>query len=151
MKKLTIIYASYHHKNTKKVLEYVKSHYEGEVDLVDILVNKNPDLSESEYLVLASGIYYGTLHKRITEYIDHTDFSGKKVMIVYTCGIRFWDYASGIKRKLKAKNAEYLDSSYCIGYDTYGFLKKIGGMGKNRPNEKDCKKILSAIGEWVKN
>ena len=36
-----------------------------------------------------------------------------------------------------------------VGYDTYGFLKKIGGIAKGHPNEKDCYRVLNEIRKLI--
>lgn len=67
MSKVTLLYASVHHKNTKKVVDYIERNFGYEMDVIDITQNKYYDLSKSEYIIFASGIYYGTMHKSIIE------------------------------------------------------------------------------------
>lgn len=145
MKKIKLIYASVHHKNTKKVVDYLSKNFCGRIDVTDILEDKNHSIENYEYIIFASGIYFGKVHKSIREYIDNKDVAGKKVILLYTYGIRYKNYAAPIKKVLRRKNAKYLGSIYCRGYDTYGFLNRIGGIAKNHPNEKDFNKILSQL------
>ena len=78
------------------------------------------------------------------------DVSGKNVVLLYTCGIRVQDYAKKLKKILEQKGATVLGDCYCRGFDTYGFLAKIGGIAKNHPNEKDLEKIYSSIQQMCK-
>lgn len=151
MSRVTLLYASVHHKNTEKVVDYIEKNFGGEIDVLDITKNKYYNLPESEYVIFASGIYYGTMHKSIIEYINDTDLSGKKIILCYTCGIRYKDYANSIGIILNNKGADYVGSCYCRGYDTYGFLKIIGGIAKGHPNEKDCSMILNEIKNLIEN
>ncbi|VUW97687.1 flavodoxin [Streptococcus constellatus] len=149
MSKVTLLYASVHHKNTKKVVDYIERNFGYEMDVIDITQNKYYDLSKSEYIIFASGIYFGTMHKSIIEYINDTDLSGKKIILCYTCGIRYKDYVNSLGIKLNNKDAKYMGSCYCRGYDTYGFLKKIGGIAKGHPNEEDCYRVLNEIRKLI--
>lgn len=70
---------------------------------------------------------------------------GKKAIILYTCGMRYKDYAKSIAKQLIEQKAEYLGSCYCRGFDTYGALEKIGGIAKKHPNDKDCNRIFLSL------
>ena len=62
---------------------------------------------------------------------------GKKVCILYTCGLRYRDYAKPAARLLARQGARYAGNFGCRGFDTYGVLKKIGGIAKGHPNQAD--------------
>lgn len=53
----------------------------------------------------ASGIYAGDFHKSIRSAIKSISLEGKKVFLVYTCGMRYRDHAKHIKRSLQEKAA----------------------------------------------
>lgn len=143
MNNIVIIYASVHHKNTKKIVEHIASGMSA--DVVDILENKYPDISRYDIIILASGIYFNTFHKSVIEYINSTDFNGKKTILLYTCGIAYMDYAKSTSKILIKKGAKHLGSFHCRGYDTYGILAKIGGIAKKHPNSNDMDKMLHDI------
>jgi flavodoxin len=145
MGKTVLIYASVHHQNTKKVVEYVASHFSGEMDVVDITKEKVPDLFGTEWVIFASGIYRNTVHEAITSYIESTDLSGKKAIILYTCGMRYRDYAKATGKRIAESGGEYIGNCYCRGVDTTHFLEKIGGIAKGHPNETDMEKILKSL------
>jgi menaquinone-dependent protoporphyrinogen IX oxidase len=86
MKKAVILYASVHHKNTEKVVNYIASAIDA--DVIDLLKNRNPSIEQYELIILASGIYFGSFHKVLLEYMKATSFEGKNVIPVgYPIGI----------------------------------------------------------------
>ena len=143
MGNIAMIYASVHHGNTKKVVDYLSTKISATV--VDVTKEKAFDVSEYDTVIFASGIYFGQFHKSILEYIETVDVAEKNVVLLYTCGIRVQDYAKKLKKILEQKGAAVLGDCYCRGFDTYGFLAKIGGIAKNHPNEKDLEKIYDSI------
>ncbi len=134
--KILILYASTHHGNTKKVVEALAERFH--TGLIDLMNDPVPDLASYDLLGFASGIYFGSFHKKILKLIEQSErLSGKKVFLLSTCGIGYKDYAGGIKRQLASKGADVLGSFQCRGYDTFGLWGKIGGIAKNHPNQKD--------------
>lgn len=53
--KTVIVYYSKHHSNTKKLLDAIA--VAADVDLIDVTVDKDMDLSEYDRIGFASGIY----------------------------------------------------------------------------------------------
>lgn len=143
MFKTVIIYASVHHQNTEKVVKFIAPRINA--DVIDILKTRKPDLGEYERVVLASGIYFNKMHPVLLDYIRNANFSDKKTLVLYTCGMHYKDFAKEAAEILKKQGAEYLGSSYCRGYDTYGPFKLIGGIAKKHPSPKDLENILRTI------
>jgi flavodoxin len=52
----------------------------------------------------------------------------------------FNNFNKALKDKLLKKGFDVIGEFNCLGFDTAGPLKAIGGLNKNRPNEKDLKK-----------
>ena len=143
MKKV-IIYASYHHKNTKKIVDEISRKEDYEV--IDLLKEKDIDLSNYDIIGFASGIYFGKMHKRIIEFIEKSEFKdSQRVFLIYTCGFRFFDYVKGLKKILIKKGIKDVSVFYSRGYDTYAIWGKIGGVAKNHPNEEDIKKAVKFV------
>ncbi len=149
MNKIVLLYTSIHHNNTKKVVEYVASHFSYEIDVKDIIKEKSPDISDSEWIIFASGIYFNSIHKNMTNYINGADLSGKKVIILYTCGLNYKNYTKATAKQLTERNAEYIGCCHCRGFDTFGPLEKIGGIAKKHPNNADMEKILNSINHLI--
>lgn len=145
MRKIAMIYASVHHKNTEKVVSYLASHFPMEMDVTDVTKDALPDLAGAEWVIFASGIYFNTVHKAITNAINHSDLRGKKAIVLYTCGLSVRNYARAAGKLLRERGADYIGSCHCRGYDTFGPFGKIGGIAKGHPNDADMEKVLTAL------
>lgn len=141
--KTAIIYASIHHKNTKKILDAMCE--VKDIDLYTIPEAKNADFSTYDVIGFASGIYYSKFHKAIEKLAGNIDLSGKKVFTVYSCGFNPIDYSKSIQKTIKSQECEYIGGFSCRGYDTFGPFKIIGGISKGHPNEKDLNKAREFI------
>ena len=120
-----ILYASIHHQNTLKLVRAVAERIHA--DTVDLLNDAQPDLTGYSCVFLASGIYFNTLHRSLLDFIGRTAFDG----------LRYRDYAKPAARLLARQGARYAGNFGCRGFDTYGVLKKIGGIAKGHPNQAD--------------
>jgi flavodoxin len=141
--KTTIIYASIHHQNTKKVAEAINSVLEGE--LISFHNAKKEDVLNSDLIGFGSGIYMAKFHKGLIKFVDSLPkVDGKKAFLFSTAGVKENILINrghrDMRERLLKKNFNIIDEFDCKGYDTFSFLKIIGGMNKGRPNEKDLEK-----------
>lgn len=143
MKKAAILYVSVHHKNTEKVVNYIASAIDA--DVIDLLKNRNPSIEQYELIILASGIYFGSFHKVLLEYMKATSFEGKNIIILYTCGVPYRDYVKSAEKFLRENNINYIVDFHCRGYDTYGLFGKIGGLARKHPNQRDLDRMLESV------
>ena len=134
--KSVVIYQSFHHGNTEKVAKALAQSLGAELKKPGEVEN----LAGYDLIGLGSGIYFWHHHHTLLQIANKGVLSGKKVFIFSTAGFpvkffgHFW-----IKRILKEKGAEIVGEFQCPGFDTYGILKKIGGMFRGRPSDKDLK------------
>ena len=149
MGRAVIVYASVHHQNTLMLVRAVAERIHA--DTVDLLRDAPPDLTGYDCVFFASGIYFNTFHRSLMDVIGRTAFDGKRVCLLYTCGLRYRDYARPAARLLARQGAAYGGSYGCRGFDTYGVLKRIGGIAKGHPNQTDLERAAdfaaSAVGE----
>ncbi len=146
-----IICKSVHKNNTKKVAEVVAEvlgcevKEPGEVD----------NIERYDLVGFAAGIYYGSFHKEIQEFVDNTDGNGKRAFLLSTSGLGplpfFNNYEKKMTERLRESGFEVLGSFTCRGHDEFGPLKLIGGMYKNRPDEKDLKEAKKFANELKEN
>ncbi len=135
--KTIIIYYSKHHGNTKKLLDSLTN-----VELVNILEKQPLYLNDYDIIGIASGIYYENYHQSIIQYIkDHLP-AHKKVFCVHTAGLPRINQDKVIKKLVVDKNSKHIGTFCCVGYDTFGPLKLIGGLGKGHPNNDDISNFL---------
>lgn len=131
--KAAIIYASFHHGNTKKVVEAIAK--ETDVALIDSTTICEKDLSEYDLLGFASGQYFSKFHQAVLNFASINLPQNKKVFFITTYGGRaVW---KSMEAAIKGKNAEVVGKFACKGYDTYGPFKLVGGIAKKHPTEKD--------------
>jgi len=131
--KTAIIYYSNHHGNTKKVLDAIKA--ENEVELIDITTDKDKDLSAYERIGIASGIYYSNIAKPLLAYASERLPEEREVFFIGTCGSKRKGYFDGIRSVTDEKKCRYLGEFLCMGYDTFGPFKLVGGIAKGHPTE----------------
>jgi len=135
--KALIIYKSYHHGNTRKVAETMADTLNAQLSTPDGVDIKS--LDEFDIIGFGSGIYNGTFHKEILEFIEKLPNMNKKAFVFYTCG---YDrgFFQGIKKTLSEKGFIVAGQFSCPGWDTFGLGKLFGGIKKGHPNEEDLKR-----------
>lgn len=130
-----IVYYSKHHGNTKKLLEAIACNHS--VTLIDALETPNYDLSGFDAIGFASGIYYSKFHKSVLEFARKNLPENKKVFFLFTYGAEKAGYTSAIAKAVQDKNAKILGEYGCLGFDTFGPFKLIGGMAKGHPTAEE--------------
>lgn len=133
--KTVIVYYSKHHENTKKIVDCIAE--AGNIELIDAASGKAADLTGFDIIGFASGIYYSKFHKTILEFAEKNLPENKKVFFIYTCGSKKESYINTIEEIAVRKNAEVLGAFGCLGYDTFGPFKLVGGIAKGHPDEAD--------------
>ena len=135
--KTAIIYYSQHHGNTKKLLDAIAS--KNEVDLYDVTKKDEIDLSDYDRIGLASGIYYSSVAKQLLQFAAENLPEGKEVFFIATCGNNSAAAQKVFFRSIKSatdkKNCRYLGEYICLGFDTFGPFKLVGGIAKGHPDE----------------
>lgn len=141
--KTAIIYYSKHHENTKKLLDAIKKGSKDEIDLIEAASAQGTDLAMYDRIGFASGIYYSKFDKRVLQYAkDHTP-DGKDVFFVYTYGTKKPGYTKAIRTALEGKKVNILGEYGCLGFNTFGPFKLIGGMAKNHPDQSEIQGAVS--------
>ncbi|MGN1319529.1 MAG: flavodoxin family protein [Acutalibacteraceae bacterium] len=141
--KTAIIYYSKHHENTKKLLDAIKDASADEITLFDVTTTPSVNLNEYDLIGFASGIYYSKFEKRVLEFAENNTPNGKNVFLIYTCGAEKKGYTEAISEALSKTNANILGEYGCLGFDTFGPFKLIGGIAKNHPNDTDTQNAIS--------
>lgn len=141
--KTIILVASVHKGNTKKIAENIASTINA--DVVDVIASSNVDISEYDNVIIASGVYFGKMHKSMLAILQKLNLKDKNCYLVLTMGSKS-DYVKKITSVLKEQNIGIKSSFCCLGYDTYGPFKLVGGLNKNRPNDDDIKSAIT----WAK-
>lgn len=140
--KTAIVYYSGHHGNTKKLVEAIAEKFE--VTLINVTENNAVDLSDYDCIGFASGIYFSSFAKQILTFAEKYLPENKNVFFMNTCGFQSPVlYFDAIRKIARAKNCRELGAYQCLGYDTFGPFKAIGGIAKGHPNKEELASAVS--------
>lgn len=138
--KTAIVYYSKHHGNTKKLLDAIAQ--KREVTLLDITENPDIDLRAYDRIGFASGIYYSKFQKSVLKCAEEKLPEGKEVFFIYTYSVERKGYTDAIQKIVEKKNSRILGSFGCLGFNTFGPFKIIGGLAKNHPDQDDLARAV---------
>jgi len=149
--KVLIIYSSVHHKNTERIARAMVEVLGA--DLAETQNAKAEDILNYDLIGFGSGIYMWKHHKLLLEFVDSLKpANGKKAFIFSTSG------APGGKKQHKKLREELIKKEFnivgefnCLGWDTVGPLKWIGGINKGKPDEQDIENAKNFAKELIKN
>ena len=142
--KTAIVYYSTHHGNTKKLLDAIVD--KNEVTLIDVTGNPQTDISEYDRIGFASGIYYASFAKEIKEYAEAHLPEGKDVFFIYTHGAPKGNFLKAMREIVAQKRCRELGEYRCLGFDTFGPFKLVGGIAKGHPTEEEIKGAVDFYG-----
>ena len=138
--KTAIIYYSAHHGNTKKLLHAIAE--SNDVMLIDVTKNKTADLSRYDRIGFASGIYYASFAKQLLAYAEEKLPKGKHVFYIATYGTEKPSYYRAISKIAESKGCNEIGRYGCLGFDTFGPFKLVGGIAKGHPTEDEINGAL---------
>ncbi len=136
--KTLIIYTSVHHGNTEKIAKVI-----AKVLNATLLKTNEVDvntLKEYDLIGFGSGIYAWRHHRSLLKLANKLPTLNKKAFIFSTAGAPSISNHNSLRKKLINKGFTIVKEFSCKGFDTFGPLKLIGGLNKDRPNEQDLKK-----------
>lgn len=140
--KTAIVYYSAHHGNTKKLVDAIAS-ADDSVTLIDVTKTQDADLTSFDRIGFASGIYFSSFAKQIISLAETNLPESKDVFFIYTHGAPVGGFLKGIREIAKKKNCHELGKYGCLGYDTFGPFKLVGGIAKGHPNAKEIANAVS--------
>ena len=135
--KTAVFYHSYHHGNTKKILEAMAQ--QGQMELVD--ATSVEDFSPDTYDILgfASGIYGFSVHDSVIQLARKILPPSKPTFFVYTYGLNKGTGADALRKIAQERGCPVLGEFSCRGYDTFGPFRWMGGLAKGHPDQQDLK------------
>jgi len=133
--KTAIVFYSSHHGNTRKLLEAIAEKHE--VTLIDVTKQPDTDLSAYDRIGLASGIYYGNFAKPLVTFAREHLPEKKDVFFIYTHGAPKGSFLKAIRAVTEEKQCRETGSYHCVGYDTFGPFKLVGGIAKGHPTQEE--------------
>ena len=136
-----IVYYSTHHGNTKKLLDAIAA--ANDVTLIDVTQKPTADLSGFDRIGFASGIYYSSFAKPLLRYASACLPEGKDVFFLSTQGNPAGRFFGSIRKIANQKNCRELGCYGCLGFDTFGPFKLVGGIAKGHPTEEEIAGAVS--------
>jgi flavodoxin len=138
-----VILSSYHHHNTEEIASVI-------AEVLGAEITKPQDVNPAELhtyglIGFGSGIYFSKHHRSVLKLAEQMpSVTGKSAFLFSTSGVFTQrklarDHAA-LRDILVGKGYAILDEFGCRGWDTYSFLKYIGGWNKGRPNAKDLER-----------
>lgn len=151
MSNICIVYSSTHHGNTEKVLNKIKEKFP-ETVLIKAGDFNPDDFNRYEAIGFASGIFYFKFAKSVDKLFEQALVSGvQKLFFIYTAGAVNAGFEKTLRKKTEQSGKICMGIFGCKGFDTFGPLKLIGGLNKNRPNEKDFKNAIDFFEKNIRN
>ena len=137
--KALIIYNSVHQGNTKKIAEFMGKVLKARLAKPDEINSKN--VLNYDLIGFGSGIYMWRHHRSLFDFVNKLpDLKDKRVFIFSTAGKPDKLSHRRLKEKLESKGADIVGEFSCEGLDKFGPLRLIGGINKERPNQKDIER-----------
>ena len=141
--KTLILYASVHHGNTKKIVDAIQKRIN--CDVIDATKYNNEDLLSYEKIIVASGVYFSSLHKSVDVILKSGIIKQNDVRLILTSGSASKKYITKISDLYKEYGVNFDSIFICKGYDTYGPLKLIGGISKTHPDNNDIEEAILSV------
>ena len=139
--KTAIVYYSRHHGNTKKLLDAISE--SNEVTMIDVTEQPSADLSAYDRIGLASGIYYNSFSKQLLEFAEKHLPEKKEIFYIYTHGAPKGMFLNAVRKIAEQKHCREIGSYHCLGFDTFGPFKLVGGIAKGHPTEEEIKEAVA--------
>lgn len=136
-----IVYYSQHHGNTKKLLDAIAS--KNTVTLIDVTEQPDADLSPFDRIGFASGIYFSAFAKQLLAFADAHLPESKDVFYIYTHGAPVGGFLKGMREIAGRKRCREIESYHCLGFDTFGPFRLVGGVAKGHPTEEEIAGAVS--------
>ncbi|MDD4282137.1 MAG: flavodoxin family protein [Candidatus Methanofastidiosa archaeon] len=139
---IAVIYASYHHHNTRAVASAMAD----EVGADLFSVNEAPrDLSPYGLVCFGSGIYAMRHHRSLIRYVASLPAEHRDVAIFSTSGLGWKRLHRDLRGLVQGKGFHIVGEYACRAYDTFGPLRLIGGINRGRPSASDLSRARAFI------
>ncbi len=130
-----IVYYSKHHGNTKKLLDAIAA--SEEVTLIDVTSAAATDLAPFHRIGFASRIYFSSFAKQLLAFASERLPENKDVFYIYTHGAPVGGFLKAIREIAGKKHCRELGAYHCLGFDTFGPFRLVGGIAKGHPTEEE--------------
>ena len=88
-------------------------------------------------------IYFSAFAKQIISFAEARLPEGKDVFYIYTHGAPVGGFLKGMRDIAEKKRCRELGKYDCLGFDTFGPFKLVGGIAKGHPTEDEIEDAVS--------
>lgn len=142
--RIALLYCSVHHGNTLKLLQAAASQFP--MELLDVTRPWTLDLDAFDVLGFASGVFYGKMHKKLHHVAASLNFAPRhQAFLICTQGAPRKKYGDDMQSLLARKGVRVLARFNCLGWDSWGPFKLVGGIHKNRPDDGDVQRAVTFL------
>lgn len=147
---LLIVY-SFHHRNTEKIAQALAEVLNAEIRTPQSVAPEG--LQACDLVGFGSGIYSDQHHESLLDLADSLlQVADKQAFIFSTSGAPAFALDGGamedyvvkahapLRERLKSKGYQVVGEFMCPGWNTYAFLKLLGGINRGRPNAEDLER-----------
>lgn len=140
MKRNLIIIHSYHHLNTAKIASAIGEGLDADVRQLSEI--NQAEINSFKLIGFGAGIDSGKHYGPMLEFAQNLpNTKEQKTFIFSTSAIinnnKIKKDHTALRNILEDKGYKVIGEFACKGYNTNSFLKFIGGMNRNHPNEED--------------
>lgn len=138
--KTLLICVSVHHQNTAKVAAAMAEAIQADIRKPEDI--RFEDLSAYDIIGFGSGIYMWKHHKSLLDFAAKLPgMGGKPVFIFSTSGGKKGLGSHGsLKAILGSKDCRIIGEFNCLGWDSFGPFKLVGGMNKGKPDDESLER-----------
>ncbi|MFH9747235.1 flavodoxin family protein [Streptomyces anulatus] len=136
--KVVIVCASVAHGNTRRVADSM-----AQVLGAKVVSPEQADLAElaaADLVGFGSGVFYQRLHPRLTDFVKALPTGRGRAFVFATSGLPelpLAPFTRSVVRLLEGKGFEVDGNFSCRALDTMMPFKLVGGIQKQRPNDRD--------------
>ena len=142
-----LIVKSIHHQNTMRVAEAIAETLEAEILAPDEVTQSRID--SCDLVGFGSGIYYARHHRELRKAAGQFDGQGRRAFIFSTAGLPWFNHVLhwSLRSRLIRRGWSIAGEFCAPGWDRWGPLLLIGGLHRNRPDERDFNRARQWAGE----
>jgi flavodoxin len=153
-RRLAIVCTSPHHGNTRRIAEAIAATLGADLFTPEQALVAS--LASYDLVGFGSGIYFGRHHRTLRQLVDSAPALPRAAFLFSTAGLPSLSalFHRSLRLHLQRRGCRVVGEFCCAGWDTVGPLVLIGGLNRQRPNERDIEharefanSIVTSLGE----
>ena len=88
------------------------------------------------------GVFFGAFARQIQTFAAENLPEGKQIFLIETCGSPRKGYFSAMEKIAEGKSYRLIGRYECLGFDTFGLFRLVGGLQKGHPTQDEIRKAV---------